>query len=424
MNKKTLYLECYSGISGDMTVASLLDLGASQDLLMEVLKSLNVYGYEIKIGRRQKCGIDACDFDVILEGGHVHNHEHHHDHEHSHDHGHSHEHNHDHEHSHSHSDHVHRNINDILEIIEEAQMSQRAKQIAERIFHIIAKAESKAHGIPVEEVHFHEVGALDSIVDIVAVAVCIDDLDIGDVIVSELYEGKGHVSCQHGIIPVPVPAVANIVMDSSLDIKITDNRGEMITPTGAAIVAALKTRDRLPESYRIKRIGIGGGKKDFPKANILRAYIIEESSPKKKDKIWLLETNIDDCTGESLGFTMERLLEEGARDVFFTPIYMKKNRPANKLTVICREVDVKSMETIIFKNTSSIGIRKIVMDRTILPRKIITMDSKYGPVRFKVSSLEGEKYYSPEYDDIKNICKEKGLSFKKVYDDLLKGLVP
>lgn len=264
MSKETLYLECYSGISGDMTVAALLDLGASEEALRKSLDSLNVDGYEIEIGRTTKCGIDACDFDVILE----HEHHHHHDH--------------DHDHNHDHHDHEHRNINDILEIIDKAEISERAKSISKDIFNIVAKAESKAHGIDIDKVHFHEVGAIDSIVDIIAVAVCIDDLDIDDVIVSEMYEGRGHVKCQHGIIPVPVPAVANIVVDNSLDIRITDTMGEMVTPTGAAIAAALKTRDFLPESYKIKKIGIGAGKKDFPKANILRAYIIEEANDLKK----------------------------------------------------------------------------------------------------------------------------------------------
>jgi len=264
MNKRTLYLECYSGISGDMTVGALLDLGASEEVLRKALASLNVDGYEIKIGRTQKCGIDACDFNVILE--------------HQHDHSHSDHHNHSHDHDHSHE---HRNINDIFKIIDGAEISENAKGISKRIFDIVAKAESKAHGIDIEEVHFHEVGAIDSIIDIIAVAVCIDDLDIHDVICSELYEGKGHVRCQHGTIPVPVPAVANIVMDNHLTIKITNTIGEMITPTGAAIVAALKTKDSLPEGCKIKKIGIGAGEKDFPKANILRAYIIEEDIKKK-----------------------------------------------------------------------------------------------------------------------------------------------
>lgn len=280
MTKKTLYLECFSGISGDMTVAALLDLGADEEVLKKALESLKLEGYEIKISRTEKCGIDACDFDVILDNED--NHHHSHEDKHSHDHDHHHHHSHDHDHIHDHN-HIHRNINDIVEIIDESQITERAKEISKDIFDIVSKAESKAHGIPIEEVHFHEVGAVDSIVDIIATAVCIDNLEIDDVIVSELYEGKGHVRCQHGTIPVPVPAVVNIVMDNSLNIKITDVQGEMVTPTGAAIAAALKTEDRLPKEFQINNIGIGAGKKDFPKANILRAFIIEDQVKKKTE---------------------------------------------------------------------------------------------------------------------------------------------
>lgn len=410
MNKKTLYLECYSGISGDMTVAALLDLGADEDVLRRALDSLNVQGYKIKIGRTQKCGIDACDFDVILEHNHDHNHE---------------DHNHDHEeHSHGKEAHEHRNINDIYNIIDESEISERAKSISRNIFDIIARAESKAHGIDMANVHFHEVGAIDSIVDIVAVAVCIDNLNIEDVIVSELYEGSGHVKCQHGIIPVPVPAVINILAENYLPMRITEAKGEMITPTGAAIAAALKTIDSVPARYVIKKIGIGAGKKDFEKANILRAIIIDkEVKNNNSDQIWILETNLDDSTGESLGFTMERLLEHGAKDVFYTPIYMKKNRPAYKLSVLCRAEDVLTMESIIFKNTTSIGIRKYKMERTVLEREVIKIETKYGLVRFKVSYYDGEKYYNPEYDDIRAICNRTGISYNEVNEEIKESVV-
>lgn len=423
MYKKTLYLECFSGISGDMTVASLLDLGADEKILRQALDSLKVDGYDIKIGRTQKCGIDACDFDVILhqDEHHHHHHDHSHDHEHDHDHHHHHSHeHHSHEHDHEHHhDHVHRNVYDIYKIIEESEISHRAKEISKNIFDIVAKAESKAHGIDIEKVHFHEVGAVDSIVDIVATAVCIDNLNIDEVVVSKLYEGSGHVRCQHGIIPVPVPAVTNIVIDNSLPIKITDAKGEMITPTGAAIAAALKTRDSLPENYKIRKVGIGAGKKDFERANILRAFIIEEVHPNAdNDEIWVLETNLDDCTGENLGFTMEKLIEGGARDVFYTPIFMKKNRPAYKLSILCEEDKIKSMESIIFKNTTSIGIRKYRTNRTILKRETINANTKYGEVNVKVCYFENDKYYYPEYEDVKNICDKLGLSFKIVYDEI------
>lgn len=285
-----LYLECYSGISGDMTVAALLDLGADQQVLMEGLESLNLPGYQLKIGRVKKNGIDACDFDVILDEpehhhdhdhehhhDHDHDHEHHHDHEHEHPHDHEHEHHHDHEHEHHHHhDHVHRNIGDIFAIIDQSKISDRAKQTAKDIFRIIAAAESKAHGIAEDQVHFHEVGAVDSIVDIVSAAICLDNLDITEAVVSDLYEGCGYVHCQHGLMPVPVPAVVNIAADNALRLRLTQTRGEMITPTGAAIAAYLSKGGKLPESFVIEKIGLGAGKKDFATANILRAFLIRD----------------------------------------------------------------------------------------------------------------------------------------------------
>ena len=285
-----LYLECYSGISGDMTVAALLDLGADQQVLMEGLESLNLPGYQLKIGRVKKNGIDACDFDVILDEpehhhdhdhehhhDHDHDHEHHHDHEHEHPHDHEHEHHHDHEHEHHHHhDHVHRNIGDIFAIIDQSKISDRAKQTAKDIFRIIAAAESKAHGIAEDQVHFHEVGAVDSIVDIVSAAICLDNLDITEAVVSDLYEGCGYVHCQHGLMPVPVPAVVNIAADNALRLRLTQTRGEMITPTGAAIAAYLSKGGKLPESFVIEKIGLGAGKKDFATANILRTFLIRD----------------------------------------------------------------------------------------------------------------------------------------------------
>ncbi|MFR8052568.1 LarC family nickel insertion protein [Negativibacillus massiliensis] len=277
-----LYLECYSGISGDMTVAALLDLGADQQVLMEGLESLNLPGYQLKIGRVKKNGIDACDFDVILdepEHHHDHDHEHHHDHDHDHEHHHDHEHEHPHDHEHEHHhhhDHVHRNIGDIFAIIDQSKISDRAKQTAKDIFRIIAAAESKAHGIAEDQVHFHEVGAVDSIVDIVSAAICLDNLDITEAVVSDLYEGCGYVHCQHGLMPVPVPAVVNIAADNALRLRLTQTRGEMITPTGAAIAAYLSKGGKLPESFVIEKIGLGAGKKDFATANILRAFLIRD----------------------------------------------------------------------------------------------------------------------------------------------------
>ena len=528
---KTLYLECYSGISGDMTVGALLDLGAREEALREALEALPLNGYEITIGRTKKCGIDACDFDVILEEeahdhahdeahvhehdheaehchdgeGHVHEHihgeeshehqEHFHDgeaHEHSHEHlhedsaehsehchsaeGHSHDHEHSHEHTHSdhapadhchdhshdhphthgpeahdhHHDHVHRHYADIMHMLDEAPLKPEVRALAKKIFRIVGEAESRVHACPLEEVHFHETGAVDSIVDIVGAAACAVDLGITETYVSTIYEGQGHVWCQHGRIPVPAPAVAGIAAAEELDLAITNVSGEMVTPTGAAIAAAFRTKKGLPKTFVIRKIGMGAGKKDFPHANLLRAMIIEpamnglpagnaveeptrsvngdgdsqkngssaqkkSSSDETEDEIWVLETNLDDCTGEMMGLTMELLLAAGARDVNYTPIYMKKNRPACKLEVLCKEEKVSALEEVIFHQTTAIGLRKRKEVRRILPRKKETVMTPYGEVELKICTSAGENYIYPEYDSIRGLVQETGRSYQEIY---------
>ena len=279
---KTAYFECYSGISGDMTVAALLDLGADAKKLQKALMSLHLDGYSIEIGRANKNGVEAADFNVILE--HPHEHEHHHDH----DHGHSHEHDHDHEHAHPHSHehthgegHVHRGLKEILPMIDGAEeVSQHAKEMAKKVFMVLAKAEGKVHGKEPEEVHFHEVGAVDSIVDIVAACVCLDDLSIETIISSPVFEGTGWVKCQHGLMPVPAPATLELVREAGIPLKITGVQGEMVTPTGAAILAALGSGEELPGCFTVEKIGLGAGKKDFDHANVLRVMLIEPGKKK------------------------------------------------------------------------------------------------------------------------------------------------
>ena len=519
--EKSLYLECYSGISGDMAVAALLDLGADQKVLEEVLASLPVQGFGIKVSRVEKSGIDACDFDVILDkeidghdhdmeylhgheheaaahGGetqsvaeHVHSHEEEHSHEHTHSHeeahshehthsyeeahsheyAHSHEEAHSHEHAHSHEDHTHhhhqhRGMNEIRQIIAGAKMTEGARKTALAIFEILAKAEAKAHNVPVEEVHFHEVGAVDSIVDILSVAVCLDNLGVTEVIVPVLYEGTGTIRCQHGILPVPVPAVTNIVQQCGLDLKLTQVQGELVTPTGAAIVAAVRTSNKLPEDFVIEKTGIGAGKRTYECPGILRAMLIHGENLKRSkpedgiqskngnqkndanevkaytsleageifnqeaenkiqtgvtdstdsaDYIYKLETNIDDCSGEVLGFVMEKLFEAGARDVHYIPVYMKKNRPAWLLTVICKEEDIPGMEALIFAETTSIGIRRARMERTILPRRRIKVMIPFGEVEVKICGPEGAQKCYPEYESLANICRKTGISYAEAY---------
>ena len=285
---------------------------------------------------------------------------------------------------------------------------------------------------------------MDSIVDIVSVAVCLDNLDVTEVIVPVLCEGRGTVRCQHGILPIPVPAVANIVSANHLRLKMTEVEGELVTPTGAAIVAAVKTKDKLPETFEIQKIGIGAGKRQYECPGILRAMIISESTeqtkgrdkakaqteefknpeignnPKTenqetKDTIIKMETNIDDCSGEVLGFVMERLMKAGARDVHYVPVFMKKNRPAWVLNVICKEEDMETLQNIIFEETTTIGIRYSIMERTILPRETRTLLTPWGEVQVKVCTLNGKEQLYPEYESVAQLSREKEIPFTEIY---------
>lgn len=413
---KTLYLECYSGISGDMTVAALLDLGADREVLKESLKSLPVGGFRTEITRVKKSGLDACDFSVILEqDNHDHDMEYLHGSEKSYT-GH-HEHHHGHTYSHEHP-HEHRGMKEITEIIQKSEMTARAKKMAMRVFGILAQAESKAHGVPVEEVHFHEVGAVDSIVDIAAIAICMDNLDISNVIVPVLYEGTGFIRCQHGQIPVPVPAVTHIAETHKLKLKITDIQGELVTPTGAAVVAAFRTSDRLPEDFTMLKTGIGAGKREYRCPGILRAMLIRETTDLQiKDIIWKLETDMDDCGGEMMGHVMNLLMANGAREVHYTPIYTKKNRPAYTLTVICKESEREKLENLIFSETTTIGIRRVEMERTILQREIQKKDTPVGTAIVKACTLpDGNIRYYPEYENVAELAERNQLSFRETYD--------
>ena len=436
-DKNTLYLECRSGISGDMTVAALLDLGATEENLRRTLAKLPVDGYEIKVQRLRKNGLDVCDFDVILEDeadhkhlqekmnghvqaehGHVHGHEdgsnmHVHEHEKHHEHIHEHregrECEHDHE-GHTHA-HVHRTWKDIEQLLETADLKPRVLELSRQMFRTVAEAEGKAHGCPPEQVHFHEVGAVDSIVDIVGTAACLEELGVEKVLVSDLWEGSGHVHCQHGVLPVPVPAVLEIAAAHGLTLRQTEQQGEMVTPTGAAIAAL--SEGRRPSRFRVKRAGLGAGKKEFPKANILRAMLIEEEP---EGELWLLESNIDDCSGEAMGYAMDCLLEAGARDVFFTPIFMKKNRPAYKLSVLCDEDHIREMDEILFRETTTIGVRRCHVERDVLERRFAEVETELGAAKVKICALpDGEEVFYPEYESVKELAKRSGKSYREVY---------
>ena len=443
MNHSILYLECNSGISGDMTVAALLDLGADRQILLDALSSLPLTGYSIEIKDVYKSGIRACDFNVILDHdnhdhdmdylhGHAHSMADEHDHTHSHNLSDEHEQIHRHDHSmtvgdaHDHdteeSQHMHhhhhdaRNLNDITKIIQAGQLSSGAKDLALKIFQILAEAEAAVHGKTLEEIHFHEVGAVDSIVDIVAVAVCIDNLSPSGIVISALTDGKGQIRCQHGLIPVPVPAVTAIAMQNDLTLNISDVEGELVTPTGAAIAAAVRTATTLPKDFRIRRIGFGAGKRDYATTGLLRAMLLQPLSKDTHDTILSLETNIDDCSGEALSYTMQQLLDAGALDAFCIPIYMKKNRPACLLKVLCNPEQRTEMESIIFRNTTTIGIRIQEMQRTKLPRKIFALETPWGMADVKCCTYGNDTYYYPENDSVSRLAKQNGTGFTEMYN--------
>lgn len=455
---KTLYLETSSGISGDMFVAAMIDLGADPEALERALNSIPADGFMVEISSVKKSGIACCDFNVILDAAHE-NHDHdmaylygpapviaaapqeeahhchcheeeaHHCHcheeeegHHCHCHG---EEGHHHAHHHDHGHHHHgRHLAEILDIIEATDMTDSAKALAGKMFRIVAEAESLAHHMPLEEVHFHEVGAIDSIVDIISAAVTFDSLGITDVIIPCLTEGRGTVRCQHGVLPVPVPATMNIIEVYDMPLTIMEAKGEYVTPTGAAIAAAICTTHQLPKAFRIVRTGLGAGKRAYTeRTNILRAYLIEGNAMEEgKDEIVKLETDIDDSTGEALGYTIDRLMQAGALDVHYSPVYMKKNRPAWELTVICKKSRMEELEDIIFKETTTIGIREFPSAmRSILRRNQKQVETPFGIAEVKEVALPGERRFYPEYESVKAIAEKNHLPFAEVYH-LVKAL--
>ena len=314
-------------------------------------------------------------------------------------------------------------MKEIREIIGHLTMTDGARALALRIFEILAQAESEAHGVPVDEVHFHEVGAIDSIVDIVAAAVCLDDLDITKVAVTGITEGSGTVRCQHGILQVPVPAVERIARAHALPLHFTARKGELVTPTGAAFAAAVMTQQELPEKFVIVKTGLGAGKREYEIPSILRAMILEPCGQKQQDvladRIWKLECDMDDCTGEQLGYALGRLYDEGAREAHYAPVFMKKNRPGWELTVICDEAHREQLENVIFKETTTIGIRRQQMERSVLARKSVSVKTQYGEIPVKISGENEHRRVHPEYEMVSEAAQRYGVPFGTVYDEVL-----
>ena len=397
---KILYFDCSSGISGNMTLGALLEIVGDEKYLLEELNKLNVDGYKIEISKQVKNGITGTYVNVILEHDeHHHHHDHHHEGEP--------------EHTHEHHNHEHRNLYDVNTIIDNSSLDENTKDLAKRIFLRVAKAESKVHNKPLEEVHFHEVGAIDSIVDIVGTAILINKINPDKIISIVVNDGYGFIECAHGTMAVPVPATSEIFTASNVKFRQIDIDTELVTPTGAAIIAELAEDFVTLPAMVTKKIGWGTGSKDLKIPNVLKVYYGEIQE--QNENLVVMETNIDDCSGEILGYTSEKLFENGALDVFYTPIFMKKNRPAYRLSVACRKEDMFKLQNIIFKETTTIGIRYRFESRTELVREFVEIDTRYGKIKAKKVTNNGETYVYPEYESMKELAEKNNITLKELY---------
>ena len=460
----TLYLEPFSGLSGDMLNALLLDLGADRKHLEEALKTISLDGYHLHVDRIAKSSIWGTDFDVHMEHGekdhgiagdfdHHHHHEHDHDHhehehhhhehahshthaEHTHDHDHHHEHEHTHDghsHEHTHSHHHHhgevRGLKEIETIILSSGVSDFVKEKSLEVFRDIAQAEANVHQMPVEEIHFHEVGATDSIIDIMSFFILWETLDIDAVYSTAVTEGSGTITVAHGVMPVPVPAVMQLRLGTSIPFSQDfDIHTELVTPTGLALFKAIHPVFAQPSNLTATKVGYGFGKRDTGKFNALRGTLLEKSSlshqvvTSNNDEIIQIDTTIDDQSGEELGYIMSLLLEEGALDVHYTPVYTKKNRPATHLTLLIQEGDLERFTAILFEQTSTIGFRYQNVQRKVMTRTFETQQTSLGAVKVKKNQYETVTKSTLEYEDCARIAKETGLSIQAVYQQLTKEL--
>ena len=416
MREKILYFDCSAGISGDMTLGALIDLGADKNAFLTELEKLHLEGYEIAFETTQRNAITATHVNVILTGqdqahDHTHIHEHIHDHGHTHEHDHEHTHGHEHSHDHEHG-HFHRSFRDIRQMIQNSELSKEVKDLSLRIFTRVARAEAKVHHKDMEEVQFHEVGAVDSIVDIVGSAILITMLKPDRICASVVQDGHGFVHCQHGMLSVPVPAVCEIFAESDAMIRQIDVDTELVTPTGAAIISELADSFGTMPVMTIDKMGWGAGTKILKIPNLLKVTLGYQETVSdnytEQDEIMVLETNLDDCTGEMLGAAMEILMENGALDAFYTPIFMKKNRPAWCLTVLARPEDTEKMERLIFLHTTTIGIRRHLDQRKILKREKAVVPTAYGELQVKRVVLEDGYRDYPEYESAKKLAVETG----------------
>ena len=405
---KTLYLECAMGAAGDMLTAALLELVEDRDAFLRKMNSIGLPGVRVEAEEAVKCGITGTHMKVTVDGEEEESldadgHDHHHDHDHGHEHHHEHEHEHDHDHHHGH--HHHASVADIESMIDSLDVSGQVKADAKAVYALIAEAESAVHGRPVTEIHFHEVGTLDAVADVVGVCLLMEMIAPDQVLASPVHTGSGHVHCAHGILPVPAPATALILQGiPSYGGKIS---GELCTPTGAALLKHFVSRFGDRPVMATGAIGYGMGKKDFEQANCVRAFLGE--SEVERETIIRLECNLDDMTGEDIGFAMEQLFAASARDVYTQAIGMKKNRPGILLSVICMPEDADRLAEVIMKHTSTLGVRRQEMSRYTLRREMKTVHTPYGNVRVKYSHGMGAERIKPEYEDVAALAKEHGV---------------
>ena len=431
---KTLYLDIFSGISGDMFIGAMLDLGVDFHQFEHELEKLHLDEFHLHAVRQKKSQIEGVKFDVHLahEHGHTHEHEHKHSHadgtEHSHTHSHPHNHEHDdehqHEHGHHHDEHEHgRNFSEIKKLIAESALSDWVKQKSIAVFQRIAVAEGKIHGMPPEQVHFHEVGAVDSIVDIVGACVAVELLGQPRILASNVTEGTGWITCAHGRFPIPAPATLSILGARGISISQCDEPHELVTPTGAALLAELVENFGPMQNLVATKIGFGLGTRDHKtRPNVLRAVLGETSERSasandwETDTISVLETNLDDINGEILGHFVEKALTSGALDVFHTPIQMKKNRPGVLLTVLCAESDADKFSEMILRETSAFGVRRSTLERRKLQREFQKVKTQFGEVTVKIGKLNGKVIHrAPEFESCKQLAGEKNISLKEIF---------
>ena len=413
---RTLYLECTMGAAGDMLTAALLELTDDMHAFVDRLNTMGIPGVHVEAEPSVKCGITGTHMKVTVDGreeasedaGDPHGH---HDHVHAHEHGHDHDHHgHEHPHVHDHTGHHHASMADIEALIDRFPVSGRVRADAKAVYALIADAESRVHGRPVSEIHFHEVGTMDAVTDVVAVCLLMEQLAPDQIIASPVHTGAGHVRCAHGILPVPAPATTLLL--EGIPSYGGQVMGELCTPTGAALLKHFVTRFGDRPVMRTEAVGYGMGTKDFEQANCVRAFLGEEDGV--REAITKLECNLDDMTGEEIGFAMDRLFEAGARDVFTVPVGMKKNRPGVLLTVICLPQEADLLAALIMKHTSTLGIRRQDMDRYALERSVDTVATPLGDIRVKRASGFGFTREKPEYDDLAALAVQNGLSLGDV----------